>query len=112
MSHTDYLNSPRVSVSSEIFGTEDIIVALNMQADNLFENISVSSSSPGIDITAVNTLSAHFTMPYNTPTNMSITAHLCGIHNSTVIGLNYGECEIILYFHNSIITFKLIPYCS
>ena len=67
-----------------------------MQADNSFVNISVSSSSPGIDITALNISSANFmiTLPYNAPTNVSITAHLCGMYNSTIIGLNYGECEI------------------
>lgn len=104
LSHADYLNSPEVNVSSEIFGTNDVYIALDVQVDNSFVNISMNSSREiGI---AVNMLSAHFTthVTYNTPTNVSVTAHLCGIHNSTVIALNYGEYS---YHSNGFVITKL-----
>ena len=91
-SHADYLNSPEVNIISELFGTNDIEVVLDVQTDNLFLLNTSISSSPETNI-AINMSSVHFTIPYNTPTNVSVIAHLCGIHNSTVIGLNYGECD-------------------
>ena len=87
--NADYLNSPEVSINSEIFGTDDVSVSLDIQVDNLLLTINISSS-PEFDI-AVNTSRAHFTIPYNTPTNVSISANLCGMQNATIIKLNYGE---------------------
>ena len=68
-SHADYLNSPEVNIISELFGTNDIEVVLDVQIDNLFLlNISISSSQE-TDI-AVNMSSTHLTIPYNTPTKL------------------------------------------
>ena len=94
-SNADYLNSPEVTVGYEIFGTSDVCVVLDTQVDNAFNllTINISSSSPELDIT-VNASSAHFTIPYNTPTNVSVSANLCGMQNATVIGLKYGEYDI------------------
>ena len=82
------MKPPEVSVSPEIFGTENVVAVLDVQADNLLLNISISSNPEH----AVNTSSTHFTIPYNTPTNVSVIADLCGMHNATMIRLNYGEC--------------------
>ena len=89
--NADYMNSPEICINSEIFGTDDVFVVLDMQVDNSLLTINISSS-PELDI-AVNVSRAHFTIPYNTPTNVSISANLCGMQNATIIKLNYGECD-------------------
>ena len=90
--NADYMDSPEVSIYSEIFGTDDVFVVLDMQVDNSLLTINISSS-PELDIT-VNTSRAHLTIPYNTPMNVSISANLCGMQNATIIMLNYGEYDI------------------
>ena len=90
---TDNPNFPEVVVNSEQFGTDGVLVILDWILDNTSVNISVNINSvPTTDVT-INVTSTQLTIPYNTPTNVSIAATLCGMYNTTVtiIGLNYGE---------------------
>ena len=94
--YADYLNSPEVSINSGVFGIDDVSVVLDMRVDNSLLTINISSNPEINDIDiiiAVNMSSAHFTIPYNTPTDVNISANLCGMQNATVIELNYGELE-------------------
>ena len=94
---TDYLSPLEVNVSSEQFGTNGVLVVLDWILDNALMNTNVSSV-PIID-TTINVTSAELIIPYNSPTNVSIVATLCGMYNATVIGLNYGEWYVNNFNH-------------
>ena len=94
-------NSPKIVVTKEVFGMDEVTVSLEWLATQELTERSFESlvsyyirvkPSMGIKVIMVDATRANLTMLYNTLYNVSVTAILCNqINTSTIVKLYYGK---------------------